>query len=336
MEPLLKVENLVTCFGTKKGMVKAVDGVSFEIEAGKILGIVGESGCGKSVTSLSIMHLLPEQLGKITDGSILFEGRELRTLDEKEMVQIRGNKIAMIFQDPMTSLDPVMTIGKQLEETVLAHEKISRKEARQKSLEMLKKVNIPMPEYRMKEYPHQLSGGMRQRIMIAMGLLCNPALLIADEPTTALDVTIQAQILDLMKKLRDDFNTAIILITHDMGVVADMVDDILVMYAGRVMEQAPSVELFENPCHPYTKALLKSIPRLDQEVDILYSIKGSVPSPYNMPEGCKFCDRCECSMEVCRKKEPELFDVKGHKIRCWLFEKEAKEAAGNESSGRTD
>lgn len=214
MEPLLKVENLVTCFNTKKGIVKAVDGVSFEIEAGKILGIVGESGCGKSVTSLSIMRLLPDQIGKVTDGSIVFDGKELIKLSEKEMVKIRGNKMAMIFQDPMTSLDPVMTIGRQLEETILAHENISRREAAEKSLEMLKKVNIPMPEYRMKEYPHQLSGGMRQRIMIAMGLLCNPALLIADEPTTALDVTIQAQILDLMKKLRDDFNTAIILITN--------------------------------------------------------------------------------------------------------------------------
>ena len=327
MELLLKVENLVTCFGTKKGIVKAVDGVSFEIKAGKILGIVGESGCGKSVTSLSIMRLLPDQLGKITDGSILFEGKDLRNLSEKEMVRIRGNKIAMIFQDPMTSLDPVMTIGRQLEETILAHEKVSRKEAEKKSLEMLKKVNIPMPEYRMKEYPHQLSGGMRQRIMIAMGLLCNPALLIADEPTTALDVTIQAQILDLMKKLRDDFNTAIILITHDMGVVAHMADDILVMYAGRVMEQADALALFENPCHPYTKALLKSIPRLDQEVEMLHSIKGTVPNPYDMPKGCKFCDRCECSMAKCLEKEPELFDVKGHKIRCWLFEKEAKGGA---------
>ncbi len=319
MEPLLKVENLVTCFGTKKGLVKAVDGVSFEVEAGKILGIVGESGCGKSVTSLSIMRLLPDQLGEITDGSIMFEGKDLRKVSEKEMVKIRGNKIAMIFQDPMTSLDPVMTIGKQLEETILAHEKISRQEAAKKSLEMLKKVNIPTPEYRMKEYPHQLSGGMRQRIMIAMGLLCNPALLIADEPTTALDVTIQAQILDLMKKLREDLHTAIILITHDMGVVADMADDILVMYAGRVMEEAKALELYENPCHPYTKALLQSIPRLDKEVEKLHSIKGAVPSPYQMPKGCKFCDRCECPMDICREKEPELFDMDGHKVRCWLF-----------------
>lgn len=319
MEPLLKVENLVTCFNTKKGIVKAVDGVSFEIEAGKILGIVGESGCGKSVTSLSIMRLLPDQIGKVTDGSIVFDGKELIKLSEKEMVKIRGNKMAMIFQDPMTSLDPVMTIGRQLEETILAHENISRGEAAEKSLEMLKKVNIPMPEYRMKEYPHQLSGGMRQRIMIAMGLLCNPALLIADEPTTALDVTIQAQILDLMKKLRDDFNTAIILITHDMGVVADMADKILVMYAGRVMEEAGALELYENPCHPYTKALLQSIPRLDKNVERLYSIKGAVPSPHNMPNGCKFCERCECSEAICREKEPELFNVRGHKVRCWLF-----------------
>lgn len=330
MEPLLKVENLVTCFDTKKGTVTAVDGVSFEIEAGKILGIVGESGCGKSVTSLSIMRLLPDQLGKIANGSILFDGKDLAHLSEKEMLKIRGNKIAMIFQDPMTSLDPVMTIGKQLEETIMAHEKMSRKEASEKALEMLKKVNIPMPEYRMKEYPHQLSGGMRQRIMIAMGLLCNPALLIADEPTTALDVTIQAQILDLMKKLRDDLNTAIILITHDMGVVADMADDILVMYAGRVMEHAGAVELFQNPCHPYTKALLKSIPRLDKEVDMLHSIKGSVPSPYSMPKGCKFCDRCECPMDKCREQEPELFDVNGHKVRCWLYEEAAKGGGKNE------
>lgn len=330
MEPLLKVENLVTCFETKKGTVRAIDGVSFEVEAGRILGIVGESGCGKSVTALSIMRLLPDQLGKIANGSILLDEKDITKLSEREMVKIRGNKIAMIFQDPMTSLDPVMTIGRQLEETILAHEKMSRKEASEKALEMLRKVNIPMPEYWMKEYSHQLSGGMRQRIMIAMGLLCSPSLLIADEPTTALDVTIQAQILDLMKKLREDFNTAIILITHDMGVVADMADDILVMYAGRVMEHAAALELFQKPLHPYTKALLKSIPRLDKEVDMLHSIKGSVPSPYDMPKGCKFCDRCECAVEKCRDQEPELIDVGGHKVRCWLYEDSAKGGAKDE------
>lgn len=327
MEPLLQVKDLKTYFDTKKGTVKSVDGVDFEVSAGKILGIVGESGCGKSVTSLSIMRLLPEQLGRIAGGAILFQGEELTEISEREMVNIRGNKIAMIFQDPMTSLDPVMTIGKQLQETVLAHEHVSRKEAYQKSLEMLKKVNIPTPEYRMEEYPHQLSGGMRQRIMIAMGLLCNPALLIADEPTTALDVTIQAQILDLMKALKKDFNTAIILITHDMGVVADMADDILVMYAGKVMEYASAVELFTDPKHPYTKALLKSIPRMDKDVDLLFTIKGSVPSPYQMPQGCKFCDRCEYALPVCKEVEPEIQNKKGHKVRCWLYADNLKEGA---------
>lgn len=322
MEPLLKVDHLVTSFDTKKGSVNAVDGVSFEVEAGRILGIVGESGCGKSVTSLSIMRLLPEHSGKISGGSIKFDGRELTSLGEKEMLKIRGNQIAMIFQDPMTSLDPVMTIGRQLEETVLAHEKVSRKEARRRALDILAQVNIPMPEYRIREYPHQLSGGMRQRVMIAMGLLCSPKLLIADEPTTALDVTIQAQILDLIRELREKFNTAIILITHDMGVVADMADDILVMYAGRVMEQAEAVELFRNPLHPYTKALLKSIPRLDRDVDMLHSIRGAVPSPYDMPKGCKFCDRCDHATEKCRTQEPELADRGGHKVRCWLYEQE--------------
>lgn len=320
MEPLLKVDHLVTSFDTKKGSVNAVDGVSFEVEAGRILGIVGESGCGKSVTSLSIMRLLPEHSGKISSGSIKFDGRELTTLSEKEMLKVRGNQIAMIFQDPMTSLDPVMTIGRQLEETVLAHEKVSRKEARNRALNILSQVNIPMPEYRVREYPHQLSGGMRQRVMIAMGLLCSPKLLIADEPTTALDVTIQAQILDLLRELREKYNTAIILITHDMGVVADMADDILVMYAGRVMEQADSVELFKNPLHPYTKALLKSIPRLDRDVDRLSSIRGAVPSPYSMPEGCKFCDRCDHATEKCRTQEPELVNYGGHKVRCWLYD----------------
>ncbi len=320
MEPLLKVDHLVTSFDTKKGSVNAVDGVSFEVKAGRILGIVGESGCGKSVTSLSIMRLLPEHSGKISSGSIKFDGKELTSLSEKEMLKIRGNQIAMIFQDPMTSLDPVMTIGRQLEETVLAHEKVSRQEARRRALNILSQVNIPMPEYRIREYPHQLSGGMRQRVMIAMGLLCSPKLLIADEPTTALDVTIQAQILDLIRELREKFNTAIILITHDMGVVADMADDILVMYAGRVMEQAEAVELFRNPLHPYTKALLKSIPRLDKDVDMLYSIRGAVPSPYNMPKGCKFCDRCDHTTEKCRTQEPELVDCGGHKVRCWLYE----------------
>lgn len=321
MEPLLKVDHLVTSFDTKKGSVNAVDGVSFEVEAGKILGIVGESGCGKSVTSLSIMRLLPEHSGKISSGSIKFDGTELTTLSEKEMLKVRGNQIAMIFQDPMTSLDPVMTIGRQLEETVLAHEKVSREEARRRAINILSQVNIPMPEYRIKEFPHQLSGGMRQRVMIAMGLLCSPKLLIADEPTTALDVTIQAQILDLIRELREKFNTAIILITHDMGVVADMADDILVMYAGRVMEHAKAAELFQNPLHPYTRALLKSIPRLDKDVDMLFSIRGAVPSPYSMPRGCKFCDRCSHVTEKCRIQEPDLVNCGGHKVRCWLYER---------------
>ena len=317
--PLLEVKNLRTSFYTRKGTVCAVSGVNFEIRPGEILGIVGESGCGKSVTSLSILNLLTEN-AKIEEGSqILFEGKNLVSLSRKEMTGIRGRDIAMIFQDPMTSLNPVLTIREQLVEAVLAHQKMSKAEAAALALEMMKKVGIPSPEKRLKEYPHQLSGGMKQRVMIAMALICKPKLLIADEPTTALDVTIQAQILKLMRELRDDIGAAIMLITHDMGVVASMADRIMIMYAGQIVEFGRAEEIFENPKHPYTSGLLKSIPRLDQKVDSLFSIPGTVPNQYDMPDGCRFCPRCHCAQEACRENEPPLIELEDGAVRCWKY-----------------
>ena len=332
MEPLLKVDHLVTSFDTKKGSVNAVDGVSFEVEAGRILGIVGESGCGKSVTSLSIMRLLPEHSGKISGGSIKFDGRELTSLGEKEMLKIRGNQIAMIFQDPMTSLDPVMTIGRQLEETVLAHEKVSRKEARRRALDILAQVNIPMPEYRIREYPHQLSGGMRQRVMIAMGLICHPKLLIADEPTTALDVTIQAQILELMKELQKKTHMGIIFITHNLGVVAEICDKVSVMYAGKIVEQGPVDDIFYQPGHPYTVGLLRSMPRVDAEsYERLIPIEGTPVDMLNPPEGCPFAPRCEHAMKICLQKMPPYVELgEGHRSACWLRVQDQLDKAGQE------
>lgn len=318
---LLEVKNLRTYFHTRKGTVQAVDGVDFEVRPGEILGIVGESGCGKSVTSLSILNLLTEYASIEKGSEILLDGRDLTKLSKKEMKQIRGKEIAMIFQDPMTSLNPVMTIEQQLMETARAHANINKQEARELALDMLKKVEIPSPEKRMKEYPHQLSGGMKQRVMIAMALMCNPKLLIADEPTTALDVTIQAQILKLMRDLRDETGAAVMLITHDMGVVASMADYIMVMYAGRVIEYGSAQEVFKNPKHPYTAGLLKSIPRLDQDVDTLYTIEGTVPNQYNMPPGCKFCPRCPEAMDCCREEEPPLISGQGDKVRCWKYRK---------------
>jgi peptide/nickel transport system ATP-binding protein len=298
------------------------------INEGETLGVVGESGCGKSVTSLSVMGLLSHTPGRVVDGSIKFKGNDLLTYSEDEIRKVRGNEIAMIFQEPMTSLNPVYKIGQQIGEAVRLHLKYDKKKTREHVINMLKLVGIPRAEEIINEYPHQLSGGMRQRVMIAMAMSCNPTLLIADEPTTALDVTIQAQILELMKKLKEEKRTAIMMITHDLGIVAEMCDRVVVMYAGKVVEEANVIEIFENPKHPYTKGLLSSIPKLGQKTDRLDSIPGNVPNPANMPKGCKFAPRCSQVMDVCNEKDPELLQIsEGHQCRCFLFEKElAKEA----------
>ncbi|SOC38496.1 ABC transporter ATP-binding protein [Ureibacillus acetophenoni] len=322
-EKLLEITNLKTYFFTDTGQVPAVNGVDFYIHEGETLGVVGESGCGKSVTSLSVMRLLTDTPGKVVDGSIRFKGKDLLSLSEKEMRKIRGNEIAMIFQEPMTSLNPVYTIGEQIGEAVKLHLKYNKKEAKNHVINMLKLVGIPRAEEIINEYPHQLSGGMRQRIMIAMAMACNPTLLIADEPTTALDVTIQAQILELMKKLKKEKATSIMLITHDLGVVAEMCDRVIVMYAGKVVEEAEVTEIFDNPKHPYTKGLLNSIPKLGQKMDRLDSIPGNVPTPANMPKGCKFAPRCSQVMDICKENEPDLIQVEdGHKCRCFLYQNE--------------
>ena len=304
-EPLLEVDNLRTHFDTLTGPARSVDGVSYTVRAGQTLGVVGESGCGKSVTALSIMRLLATPPARIS-GSVRLRGIDLLKLTEREMRQIRGNRISMIFQEPMTSLNPVLTIGRQIAETVQVHQKANRSEALARAVEMLRVVQIPEPERRVHEYPHQLSGGMRQRVMIALALACNPEVLIADEPTTALDVTIQAQILDLMRTLQRDTGTAIILITHDLGVVAEVADEVVVMYAGRVVERAPVRSLFDEPQHPYTIGLLGSIPRLDRPRQRLASIEGQVPSPLRRPTGCGFADRCPFSEGDCRTAIPPL------------------------------
>ena len=319
-ENLIEVKKLVTQFSGKNGTVTAVDGVSFHIKKGETLGIVGESGCGKSVTSMSILRLIPPQSGKIASGEILFKGKDLTRLNQKEIRQIRGNEIAMIFQDSMTGLNPVMTIGKQLVETITAHSKMDKKQAWKRAEEMLMKVGIPSPAQRLKEYPHQLSGGMRRRVMIAMALSCNASLFIADEPTTALDVTIQAQILELMRELKEKDNKSIMLITHDMGVVAEMADEVMVMYAGKEMEYGDVKSIFKHPLHPYTQGLLKSIPRLDQNsAERLFNIPGSVPDLSEMPKGCRFCTRCTQAQSKCHEQEPGLYDIGGQKVRCWKY-----------------
>ena len=327
---LLSVKNLSTEFPVKKGIVKAVEDVSFDVDAGEILAIVGESGSGKSVTSLSVMGLLAEP-GHVAGGSMEFEGKDLVTLSEREYRELRGNDMAMIFQEPMTSLNPVYRVGKQIVEAIRTHENVSKKEARERAIDMLRKVGIPSPEKRIDDYPHQMSGGMRQRVMIAMALSCNTKLLIADEPTTALDVTIQAQILDLLRRLRDDTGMAVLLITHDLGVVSETADRVVVMYCGQVVEEAEVRTLFDHPMHPYTLGLLKSIPRLeDDDSKRLYMIKGMVPNPLEMPPGCHFSDRCDSCMDICREKIPDLVDVGGHKVRCFLYENaegQAKSAA---------
>ncbi|OUO90898.1 peptide ABC transporter ATP-binding protein [Gordonibacter sp. An230] len=317
---LLSVKNLSTEFPVKKGIVRAVEDVSFDVDQGEILAIVGESGSGKSVTSLSVMGLLADP-GRVAGGSMEFEGKDLVSLPEREYRELRGNDMAMIFQEPMTSLNPVYRVGKQIVEAIRTHEKISKKEARERAIDMLRKVGIPSPEKRIDDYPHQMSGGMRQRVMIAMALACNPKLLIADEPTTALDVTIQAQILDLLRRLRDETGMAVLLITHDLGVVSETADRVVVMYCGQVVEEAEVRALFDHPMHPYTLGLLKSIPRLeDDDTKRLYMIKGMVPNPLEMPPGCHFSDRCDSCMDICRAQMPKLVDVGGRKVRCFLYE----------------
>jgi oligopeptide/dipeptide ABC transporter ATP-binding protein len=322
---LLEVRDLRTHFAVEGGEFRAVDGVSFTLEAGRTLGIVGESGCGKSVTSLSIMRLVPEPPGRIAGGEILFDGDDLLKLPADAMRDLRGNEIAMIFQEPMTSLNPAFTIGDQIEEAVIRHRGLDRKAARAHALEMLRRVRIPAPERRLDDYPHKLSGGMRQRAMIAMALACDPKLLIADEPTTALDVTIQAQILDLLRRLRDETGAAIILITHDLGVIAELAQEVLVMYAGAVVERAPVETLFAEPQHPYTVGLLGSIPKLHEEQERLATIEGMVPNPLDMPRGCRFNPRCPFAIAICREKEPPLGEVRpGHFSACWRAPLEEK------------
>ncbi|HHW01605.1 MAG TPA: ABC transporter ATP-binding protein [Thermoanaerobacterales bacterium] len=321
---LVEVKNLKTYFFTDDGVVPAVDGVDFCIKKGETLGIVGESGCGKSVTSLSLLRLVPNPPGKIVDGEMYFKGENLLEKSESEMRKIRGNDISMIFQEPMTSLNPVFTVGEQISEAIELHQGLNKRDAMAKAVEMLKLVGIPSAERRVHEYPHQMSGGMRQRVMIAMALSCNPALLIADEPTTALDVTIQAQILELMKDLKERLGTAIMLITHDLGVVAEMAENVLVMYAGKVVEYADVKTIFKNPKHPYTVGLLGSIPRLDQPREKLYVIEGVVPNPFNMPSGCRFHPRCPDVREICRTKEPDLLHIDGQQVRCWKYTDEWK------------
>ncbi len=320
---LLEVNDLKTYFHTYEGVARAVDGVTYHLDPGEALGIVGESGCGKSVTASSIMRIVPDPPGRIVGGQILFQGQDLTQLSQKAMRRIRGRSIAMIFQEPMTSLNPVYTVGNQIAEMFILHRGMNKRTAMDASVEMLDRVQIPAPRRRAAEYPHQLSGGMRQRAMIAMALACDPELLIADEPTTALDVTVQAQILDLMLKLKEELKTAVQIITHDLGVIAETADRIVVMYAGRVVEEAATVALFQNTLHPYTRGLLNSIPLLGSrtagEHQALEEIKGMVPSLYGLPPGCKFRERCPDAMPVCREREPDLTAIgDGHAVRCWL------------------
>jgi len=322
-EPVLEVDDLRTYFDTRDGVVKAVDGLSFTVKPGEILGVVGESGCGKSITSLSVMQLLPRPPARFASGKILFKGRDLLRTSDDEMRKIRGNEISMIFQDPMSSLNPVLSIGDQLTEAIMLHQGLSQRQAMDHAVEMLDLVHIPEPRRRLGEYPHQLSGGMRQRVMIAMALSCNPSVLIADEPTTALDVTIQAQILGLMEEIRDKMKTAIILITHDLGVVAEMADRVLVMYAGRKVEEADVTEIFENPQHPYTRGLMRSVPRLTSDfsgarTERLSEIPGIVPALTNLPDGCTFAERCSFATDHCRAEYPPLETKKpNHVAACW-------------------
>jgi oligopeptide/dipeptide ABC transporter ATP-binding protein len=322
-EPLLDVRGLKTQFFTDRGVVRAVDDVSFAIRPGQTLAVVGESGCGKSVTSLSIMRLIPQPPGRIVAGEIRFDGTDLLKLSERRMRKIRGNQISMIFQEPMTSLNPVFRVREQIGEVLRLHQGLDKAAAREKSIDLLRQVGIPSPESRVDDYPHQMSGGMRQRVMIAMALACDPRIIIADEPTTALDVTIQAQILELMDNLRRETGTAVLLITHDLGVVAETAEHVVVMYAGRMVEEADARELFHHPLHPYTRGLMRSIPGVSEtgERERLEAIPGVVPSLLALPEGCKFNDRCRHAFDRCFAEEPPLLEPRpGHTARCWLHE----------------
>jgi peptide/nickel transport system ATP-binding protein len=322
---LVEFKDVHTYFYTEAGTVKAVNGVSYKIKEGETVCIVGESGCGKSVTALSLMRLIAAPQGEIVKGNISFDGKDITSLSEEEMMSIRGNDISMIFQEPMTSLNPVFTVGNQIMESIMLHQKLDKKQARDKAIEMIKLVGIPRAEAIVDSYPHELSGGMRQRIMIAMALSCNPKLLIADEPTTALDVTIQAQILDLMRDIKQKTQTSIMLITHDLGVVAEMADYVVVMYAGKVIEEGPVNDIFKNPLHPYTRGLLKSKPVINQETDRLYSIPGQVPNPIGMKDSCYFHERCEHCMEICKTQIPTIkYYDEQHKISCFLYDGEGK------------
>ncbi len=320
-QKILRVENLKTYFNTDDGIVKAVDGVSFTLSRGETLGVVGESGCGKSVMNLSLMRLIPSPPGKIMDGDIFFHGDSVLAMSGAELRALRGNKISMIFQDPMTSLNPFLRISTQLVETLRLHQGLAQSEAYDKAIETLRRVGIPSPEKRIDAYPHQFSGGMRQRVMIAMALSCNPEILVADEPTTALDVTIQAQILEIIKDLTVKLSTAVILITHDLGVVSGMCDKICVMYAGRIVERASTDDLFRNPKHPYTLGLIRSVPRLDKTTkERLYSIPGTPPSLINLPECCPYHPRCELALDICSRQYPSEIDLgREHRICCWRY-----------------
>ncbi len=331
MSDLLEVKELQTSFFTPEGEVRAIDGVSFEIGEGKTLGLVGESGCGKSVTSLSIMRLIPSPPGRIVGGEIVYRGRNLLKLNNEEMRKIRGNEISMIFQEPMTSLNPVFTVGNQIGEAIRLHQGLGKQETRQKTIEMLRLVKIADPESRVDAYPHQLSGGMRQRVMIAMALSCNPSLLIADEPTTALDVTIQAQILELMKELQQRIRMALLLITHDLGVVAEQADEVAIMYAGKIVERARAEAIFARPLHPYTVGLLQSLPGTGvKKKKRLDAIPGVVPSPLQLPQGCRFRDRCPKASGICAEKEPELEEKReGHMVACYFPETERRAGVEN-------
>ncbi|PEB09908.1 ABC transporter ATP-binding protein [Bacillus thuringiensis] len=322
---VVELKDLQTHFQTEEGTVKAVNHVSFAVREGETVCVVGESGCGKSVTALSIMGLIAES-GSVVGGDILYEGKSLLGMKEKELRSLRGNDIAMIFQEPMTSLNPVFTVGEQIVETLREHELLSKNEAYKKAIELIRKVGIARADEIVHSYPHELSGGMLQRIMIAVALSCNPKLLIADEPTTALDVTIQAQILDLLRQVKEEFKTSILLITHDLGVVAEIADYVVVMYGGKVIEEAPVLEIFQNPKHPYTKGLLKSKPVMGKRIDKLYSIPGQVPNLVGLGEFCYFSGRCEHCMEICEKEAPNLnVNDENHKVACWLYEERAEQ-----------
>ncbi len=322
MSALLEVKNLKTHFFKKKQVIPAVDGMDLTIKKGETVALVGESGSGKSMTSLSIMRLVPSPGGKIVDGQIMYDGKDLLTISENDMVDIRGNDISMIFQEPMTSLNPVLTIGDQITETLIAHQKLSQREAKKRAVELLEMVGFSRAKAILNDYPHRLSGGMRQRVMIAIAMSCNPKLLIADEPTTALDVTIQAQILDLMKDLSNKFDTSILLITHDLGVVSEVADRVIVMYCGQVVEESSVNDIFENALHPYTQGLINSVPSIDDDIDRLESIEGNVPTPDQFPTGCRFAPRCPKAFDKCSLHMPTLKKIDERSIRCFLYEEE--------------